>query len=171
MEQKEPMDRWPAPVGWFASELNDKGRGIITIVVRSCQAGALVNHCRLSVEEAVRKGLEKFNTHTHLNSSLLVPSCLWILFSSVADPDLDPYDPYIFGSSESGSYRQAKIVRKTLIPIVLRLLNDFLSLRNDVNVPSLSNKQKNLEKIAICWRLEGQLRKWLDPEPDLDPLV
>jgi hypothetical protein len=62
-------------------------------------------------------------------------------------------------------------VRKTLIPIVLRLLNDFLSLRNDVNVPSLSNKQKNLEKIAICWRLEGQLRKWLDPEPDLDPLV
>jgi hypothetical protein len=56
---------------------------------------------------------------------------------SVAYPD-----PYLcFGppGSESVStrygsrsyYHQAKIVRKTLIPIVLRLLFDFLSLKND----------------------------------------
>jgi len=44
----------------------------------------------------------------------------------------------------SGSYfHQAKIARKTLIPTVLRLLFDFLSLKNDVNVASKSNKQKN----------------------------
>ncbi len=39
--------------------------------------------------------------------------------------------------------RQAKIVRKTLIPTVLWLIFDFLSLKNDVNVHSKSNKQKN----------------------------
>jgi hypothetical protein len=33
-----------------------------------------------------------------------------------------------------------------VIPIVLRLLLDFLSLKNDVNVPSKSNKQKNFVK-------------------------
>ncbi len=75
--------------------------------------------------------------------------------SSVADPD-----PYVFrppgsispgsgygSGSESGSgsgslYHQAKIVRKTLIYTVLWLLYDFLSLKNDVNVTSKSNKQK-----------------------------
>ncbi len=84
-----------------------------------------------------------------------------LLFNSVADPDphpnLDTQDPYVLGppgsasgsinqrsGSESGSgsfYHQAKIVRKTLIPCVLCLLYDFLSLKNDVNVPSKSNKQ------------------------------
>jgi hypothetical protein len=42
----------------------------------------------------------------------------------------------------SGSfYHQAKIVRKTLIATVL--LFEFLSLKNDANVPSKGNKQKN----------------------------
>ncbi len=56
--------------------------------------------------------------------------------NSVADPD-----PYVFGLLAS-FYHQAKIVRKTLIAAVLLLLFDFLSLKNDVNVPSKSNKQK-----------------------------
>ncbi len=48
-------------------------------------------------------------------------------------------------SSGSGSFHhQAKIVRKTLISTVLWLLNDFLSLKNVVNVPSKCNKQKNI---------------------------
>jgi hypothetical protein len=55
--------------------------------------------------------------------------------ASIADPD-----PYVFGPPGSigqrhgsGSfYHQAKIVRKTLIPTVC----DFLSSKNDVNVPS-----------------------------------
>jgi hypothetical protein len=34
---------------------------------------------------------------------------------------------------------------------------DFLSLKNDVNIPSKSNKQENLfKKIGFCGRLEGQ---------------
>ncbi len=50
----------------------------------------------------------------------------------------------------SGSfYHQAKKVRKTLIPTVLWLLLDFLSLKNDVNVPSKSNKQKNCLKMLL----------------------
>ncbi len=44
----------------------------------------------------------------------------------------------------SGSFfHQAKIKRKTLIPSVCLLLFDFLFLKNDVNVPSKSIKQKN----------------------------
>ncbi len=80
---------------------------------------------------------------------------------SVADPDPnpDPSDPYVFGPPGSGSgsisqrygsgygsgffYHQAKIVRKPLIPTSLWRLFDLLSLKNDVNVPSKSNKQKN----------------------------
>ncbi len=63
---------------------------------------------------------------------------LYNLQSSVADPD-----PHVFGRPGSGSisqkygsgsdsgsfYRQAKIVRKTLIPSALWLLFDFLSLK------------------------------------------
>ncbi len=76
----------------------------------------------------------------------------------------------------SGSfYRQAKIVRKTLIPTVLRPLYDFLSVKNDVNVPSKSKKQKNLETF-FCWRLEGHWRKYQDLDPDplfrgMDPRI
>ncbi len=44
-----------------------------------------------------------------------------------------------------------------MIPTVLRLLFDFLSLKNNVNVPTKSNKQKNvLLKLVISWRLEGR---------------
>jgi hypothetical protein len=49
--------------------------------------------------------------------------------TSVADPDLDPTDPHVFGPPGSGSvsqryvsgsfYHHAKIVRKTLIPTIL----------------------------------------------------
>ncbi len=61
--------------------------------------------------------------------------------SSVADPD-----PYVFGSPGSGSfYHQAKIVRKTLIPTVLWLFYDFLSLKN-YKSSFEKYKQKNLEK-------------------------
>jgi hypothetical protein len=63
------------------------------------------------------------------------PHVIGHLENSVADPD--PRDPYVFGprGSRSGTfgtrngsgsiYNQAKIVRKTLIPTVLRLLYDF----------------------------------------------
>jgi hypothetical protein len=56
------------------------------------------------------------------------------VFSSV--PELDP-DPYVFGPPGCESFHQrAKNCRKTLIYTVLGLLYDFLSLKNDVNVPS-----------------------------------
>ncbi len=45
-------------------------------------------------------------------------------------------------------YHQPKIVRKTLISTVLWLLFDFLSMKNDENVPSKRNKQ---------------IRIWMDP--------
>ncbi len=69
---------------------------------------------------------------------------LSVLKRSVADPD-----PYVLGPpcSASGSvshkygsgsrsfHHQAKIVRKTLMSTFLWLLYDFLSLKNDGNVP------------------------------------
>ncbi len=87
--------------------------------------------------------------------------------SSVPDPD--PPDPHVFGPpwSRSGSTcqrygsfcHQAKIVRK---PWFLLFCDFFmiLSLKNDVNIPSKSKKQKTfLNKWVFCWRLEGQWRK------------
>ncbi len=93
---------------------------------------------------------------------------------SVADPDpnldLDLSDPYDFGPPGSGSgsvsqrsgsfYHAAKIVSKTLIPSVLWLLFDFLSLKNYVNVPSKRHRQKNFgKKIVYCWHLKGKWQK------------
>jgi hypothetical protein len=50
----------------------------------------------------------------------------------------------------SGSfYHHAKIVRKTLIPTFVTLFG-FLSLKNDVNVPSKINKQKIFFKLEFC---------------------
>jgi hypothetical protein len=72
-----------------------------------------------------------------------------LIVSSVADPD--PLDPHVFGPPGSGSisqrygcgsgyfYYKEKIVRKTLFSTVLLRLFDFLSLKNDGNVPSKSN--------------------------------
>ncbi len=52
-------------------------------------------------------------------------------------------DSQRYGSGSGSFYHQAKILRKTLILTVMLLLFDFLSLKNDVNVPSKSKKQKN----------------------------
>jgi hypothetical protein len=67
----------------------------------------------------------------------------WIcMFLGLLDPDPDP------------------LLSKTLIPTFFLLLFDFLSLKNDINVHSKSNKQKNcVEKLVFCWHLEGQCRK------------
>ncbi len=48
------------------------------------------------------------------------------------------------------SYHQAIIARKPLISTILWLLYDFLSVNNDVNVPSKSNKQKKI--FCLHWR-------------------
>ncbi len=69
--------------------------------------------------------------------------------------DPDPSDPYVFVPPGSGSisqrhgsvsvsfYQPSKNRKKTLIPTVLLLHFDFLSLKKDVNVPSKSNMKKN----------------------------
>ncbi len=88
-----------------------------------------------------------------------LPMCLF--YNSVPDPS----DPHVFGPPGSGSFSQrygsgyfhhpAKIVSKTLIPTVFWLSFDFLSLKNDVNVPSKSNKQKNFflnSFLLVSWR-------------------
>jgi hypothetical protein len=81
--------------------------------------------------------------------------------------DPDPPDPNVFGPPGSGSgsiiqrygsgsfYRKAKIVRKTLISTVLRLLFDFSPLKNDVKVLSKSNMQKNF---FLNWFFDGENR-------------
>ncbi len=59
----------------------------------------------------------------------------------VADPNPDPSDPYVFGPDPDWLVKVSKNSKKTLIPTALWLLFDFLSLKNDVNVPSKSNEQ------------------------------
>ncbi len=67
----------------------------------------------------------------------------------------------------------SKNCKKTLIPTVLWLLYDFLSLKNDVNIPTESNKQKNLDKNKFLLKSWKSLTKKQDPDPnpDPDPLV
>jgi hypothetical protein len=70
------------------------------------------------------------------------------MFLGLLDPDPDPLAR---GTVRIRIlYYQAKTGRETLILTVLGLLFDFLSLKNDVKVPSKSNKQKNLKKLAFC---------------------
>jgi hypothetical protein len=57
-------------------------------------------------------------------------------------------DPDPLGRGKDPDH-QAKIVRKTRISTVLRLIKDFLGVKNDVNVPSKSNKQKNFGKVLF----------------------
>jgi hypothetical protein len=71
--------------------------------------------------------------------------------NSVADPDPnpdpDPPEPHVFGPPGSGSgsfYHHAKNSKKNLDSYFFVTLFDFLSLKNDVNLASKSNKQKKL---------------------------
>ncbi len=121
----------------------------------------------------------------------------WVRISSVffrvADPD--PPDPYVFGPPGSRSisqrygsgfgfgsgsfYHHAKIVRKTLIPTIMWLF--LKNLKNDVNLPSKSNKQNFFFKISFLFTSWGSMMKILgsgsisqrhgsaDPDPDPDP--
>jgi hypothetical protein len=64
------------------------------------------------------------------------------------DPALDPDpDPYIIMQNN----------KKNLETYYFVTLFDFLSLKNNVNVSSKSNKQENcVKKLVFCWHLEGQ---------------
>jgi hypothetical protein len=68
---------------------------------------------------------------------------LTLLRGSVADPDPEPPEPHVFGENLDSYY--------------FVTLFDFLSLKNDVNVPSKSISRKNcVKKLVFCWHLEGQ---------------
>ncbi len=62
-------------------------------------------------------------------------------------------DPLVvrYGSGSGSFYDQTKLVRKTLIFTVWRILYDSLSLKNDVNVPSKRNNQK-INFLLASWR-------------------
>jgi hypothetical protein len=62
------------------------------------------------------------------------------------DSDPDP-DPSIIVQNS----------KKNLDSYYFVTLFDFSSLKNDVNVPSKSNKlEKMFKKLVLCWRLESQ---------------
>jgi hypothetical protein len=53
----------------------------------------------------------------------------------------DPLDPHVFGPPGSGSFYQEKIVKTLFCDFFWTFI-----LKNDVKVPSKSNKQKNFLK-------------------------
>jgi hypothetical protein len=52
-----------------------------------------------------------------------------------------------------------------MISTVLWLSNDMVSLKTDVNVPTVRNKQKNLEKSFFVCILKTYCQKEQDPDP------
>jgi hypothetical protein len=78
-------------------------------------------------------------------------TCLKVTVPTVPVPQhwfrILSFDPPGSGSS----HHQEKIVRKLLITTVVRLLYDFLSVKNDIDVPSKSKKQKNLGTDSRIW--------------------
>jgi hypothetical protein len=58
----------------------------------------------------------------------------------------------IYGSDSGSFYHQAKVEIKTLIPTVLWLLYDFLSLKNDVNVRYLQKVISKKKFLLTSWR-------------------
>jgi hypothetical protein len=102
-----------------------------------------------------------------------------MVIHSVPDPDPGPhvfgppgsgFTSQMYGSGSGSFYRQAKIVRKTLIPTVLVLLLNFLSLKNDVKVPSKSTKKKTFFLISFFDVLKvNDENSRIRPDPD--PLV
>jgi hypothetical protein len=97
-------------------------------------------------------------TFTNLISQQGLPNCHYLhllqyyLLASVADPDPDPLVIWIRILLSS-----SKNSKKNLDSYYFVTLFDFLFLKNDVNVPSKSNMQKNcVKKLVFCWHLEGQ---------------
>ncbi len=82
------------------------------------------------------------------------------MFLGLSDPDplvrgMDP-DPALDPDPDLSIIMQ-KYSKKNLDFYYFVTLSDFLSLKNDVNVASKSNKQKKLcEKFVFRWHLEGQ---------------
>ncbi len=111
----------------------------------------------------VKNALEK-NTVRYLDPFNIVPD-YWkeegSKMSSVGDPNRIFGPPRSgagsvstrYGSGSGSFVHQAKIGKKTLIPTVLWLLYDFLSLKNYGNLASKSNKQKNLSYLFCLSKL------------------
>ncbi len=77
------------------------------------------------------------------------------MFLGLPDPDPDPLVRAMDPDPDPST--TMKNSRKNLVSYYFVTPFDFLSLKNDVNVPSKSNKQKKfLKKIVFCWHLEGQ---------------
>jgi hypothetical protein len=71
-------------------------------------------------------------------------------------PDPDP-DPLVRGMDPAPAPDPSIIVQKNLDSYYFVTLFTFFSLKNDVNLPSKSNKQKKcFKKLVFCWHLEGQ---------------
>jgi hypothetical protein len=87
--------------------------------------------------------------------------------------------PKVFGPTGSGSlHHKAKIVQKTLISTVCDFFMTIYLYKNDVNVPSKCNKQKNEKKSFLLASDEragsgsgvGSVSPWYGSEyPDLHP--
>jgi hypothetical protein len=93
--------------------------------------------------------------------------CFGVYTVNYSVPDPNPPDPHVFWPPGSGSasqrygsgsfYHHAKIVKKNLESYYFVTLFDFLSLKNNITVPSKSNKEKNcVKKLALCWHLGDQ---------------
>ncbi len=90
------------------------------------------------------------------------------------------WDPYVYGPPRSIRLRillsSSKYSKQNLDSYCLWLLFYFLSLKNDVNVPSKRNKQKNLEKnyrsfLLASWRSMTKIAGSVSISRGMDPRI
>jgi hypothetical protein len=80
------------------------------------------------------------------------------MFLGLPDPDHD-MDPDPVPDPDPSIISSSKNSKKNLDSYFFVTSFVILSLKNDVNVASKSNKQKNFKKLVSCCCLEGQCRK------------
>ncbi len=128
-----------------------------------------------SVSQKYRSESGSFHHQAKIVRKTLISTVLWLLFDFLSLKIMkNVQDPYVFGpagsaagsvsqryGSGSGSFHyQAKIVRKPLIFAVLQLIYDFLSLKNDVNVPVMFLGHPDPHPDLLARGTDPRIRVW-----------
>ncbi len=112
------------------------GRGKVTVALSRF-------HIYIVLSDSVPRNRAKSCGYIYPQQQETLTFCIKLANFAFSVPDPDPPDPHVFGPPGSGSGSTSQMYGSGSFYHHVTLF-DFLSLKNDVNVPSKSNKQKKL---------------------------